>query len=236
MDATTLALIDGAFRWIHVVAGIIWIGHLYFFNFVNANFAGTLDADSKKKVVPQLMPRALFWFRWGAVATWLSGFIYFAWNIVLDQASAERGSHMVMGVWLVLWLAAWAILFGVLRPLTGALNKGIVVGVITAVVVTVAAAVLVTAAADGLPSNRTMSIGIGGGLGTIMLLNVWGIIWPAQKRIIAWTQESAAKGTAMPAEAASLARRAFLASRMNTWLSLPMVFFMGAAFHFPIFG
>ncbi len=223
-------------RWIHIVAGITWIGILYFFNLVNVNFMKSLDGATKTKVVPELMPRALFWFRWGSVATWLSGFIYFSWNTVLDQASAQRGSHMALGVWLVLWVVAWAILFGVLQPLSGALNKGIVVGIITAVLVTVTAFLLVNLASDGLPSNRTMSIGIGGGLGTIMLLNVWGIIWPAQKRIIAWTTESGQKGTPMPPEAAKLARRAFLASRMNAWLSLPMLFFMGAAFHFPVFG
>jgi uncharacterized membrane protein len=66
-----------------------------------------------------------------------------------------------------------------------------------------------------------------------MLLNVWGIIWPAQKRIIAWTAANAADGTAIPAESATLARRAFLASRANTWLSLPMLFFMAAASHYP---
>src|SRR3954468_5289916 len=61
------------FRWLHVVAGIMWIGHLYFFNFVNSQVAKTYDADSKKKVVPELMPRALYWFRWGAMFTWITG-------------------------------------------------------------------------------------------------------------------------------------------------------------------
>ena len=61
-------------RWAHIVAGVIWIGHLYFFNFVNGPFAGTMDGETKKKVVPQLMPRALFWFRWGAAWTWGTGF------------------------------------------------------------------------------------------------------------------------------------------------------------------
>src|SRR5690349_20838379 len=63
------------FRWFHVVAGIMWIGHLYFFNFVNAQLAKTYDADTKKKVVPELMPRALFWFRWGAAVTWITGIL-----------------------------------------------------------------------------------------------------------------------------------------------------------------
>src|SRR6266702_1246321 len=65
------------FRWLHVVAGVMWIGHLWFFNFVNAHVAKSYDADSKKKVVPELMPRALYWFRWGAAYTWITGFLLF---------------------------------------------------------------------------------------------------------------------------------------------------------------
>src|SRR3972149_10162660 len=60
-------------RWLHVAAGIIWTVLLYFFNFVNAHVAKTYDADSKKKVVPELMPRALYFFRWGAAYTWITG-------------------------------------------------------------------------------------------------------------------------------------------------------------------
>src|SRR5947208_8277001 len=71
MEATDA--LQALWRWIHIVAGIMWIGLLYFFNFVNAAFAATLDADSRKKVVPQLMPRALYWFRWGAAWTWITG-------------------------------------------------------------------------------------------------------------------------------------------------------------------
>ena len=65
--------IQGFLRWIHIVAGIVWIGHLYFFNFVNAPFGGTIDGPTKQKVVPELMPRALYWFRWGAAWTWVTG-------------------------------------------------------------------------------------------------------------------------------------------------------------------
>src|ERR1700674_4760548 len=60
-------------RWGHVVVGIIWIGHLYFFNWVNGPFQGKMDGPTKKKVVPELMPRALYWFRWGAAWTWVTG-------------------------------------------------------------------------------------------------------------------------------------------------------------------
>ena len=68
-------LMNPIFKWLHIFAGIIWIGLLYFFNFVNAQFALTMDADSKKKVVPELMPRALYWFRYGAAWTWVTGII-----------------------------------------------------------------------------------------------------------------------------------------------------------------
>src|SRR4051812_3770279 len=66
---------DLVFRWTHVVAGVMWIGHLWFFNFVNAQLAKTYDAESKKKVLPELMPRALYFFRWGAAFTWITGFL-----------------------------------------------------------------------------------------------------------------------------------------------------------------
>ena len=74
LDGATLFLFG--LRWLHFIFGITWIGLLYFFNFVNGPFAKTMDAETKKKVVPQLMPRALWWFRWGAMITFLSGWTY----------------------------------------------------------------------------------------------------------------------------------------------------------------
>ena len=68
-------VIQAVSRWLHIIAGITWIGLLYFFNFINGHLAATYDADSKKKVVPELMPRALYWFRWGAAWTWFTGMI-----------------------------------------------------------------------------------------------------------------------------------------------------------------
>ena len=78
--------LEFVFRWIHVVAGIMWIGHLYFFNFVNAQVAKAYDPDSKKKILPELMPRALYWFRWGAMYTWISGFFLLAFNYYMVPA------------------------------------------------------------------------------------------------------------------------------------------------------
>src|SRR6059036_3402304 len=73
LDSTLQAI----FRWFHVIAGITWIGHLYFFNFVNGPLQGKLDGPTKKLVNPQLMPRALFWFRWGAMITFIMGLTLF---------------------------------------------------------------------------------------------------------------------------------------------------------------
>jgi uncharacterized membrane protein len=220
-------------RWAHFVAGITWIGMLYFFNLVNVNFMKALDAPTKKIVVPNLMPKALWYFRWGAVVTVLAGLGYYAMYILRpDVINANAGgaganTWVILLVWLLIGAATWAIFNYVLLP---NLNKdGKILAAATAGLVIAMSVALIwwldsqlTGARDHYASNKTLSIGIGGALGVIMLLNVWGIIWPAQKRIIAAT----AAGT--PPDAA-LARRAFLASRANAWLSLPMLFFMGTS-------
>ena len=91
------------FRWLHIFAGVMWIGLLYFFNFVNAPFAGTMDGDTKKKVVPELMPRALYWFRMGAAWTWFTGLILLYlvfWSGSLAMGSGDNMmSDGVVNVW-----------------------------------------------------------------------------------------------------------------------------------------
>lgn len=225
-DATSLFKI--LLRWLHFLAGITWIGLLYFFNLVNVNFMKALDAQTKGKVVPELMPPALWWFRWGAVVTVLVGFTYYAMYIVAaDARNAGMNTWGILGWFLLVWIVAFVIDYVLLLKV----DKGPVLAVLMAILVIAASWVII--ALLGAPSenpdrladtlsNKSLSIGIGGGIGIIMLLNVWGIIWPAQKRIIAGTKE----GTAVPPE---LARRAFLASRTNTWLSLPMLFFMATS-------
>src|SRR6266446_6407721 len=86
MDPNVSEWLNLVFRWIHVVAGVMWIGHLWFFNFVNAQVAKTYDADSKKKVLPELMPRALYWFRWGAMYTWITGLLLLGFNFSMGGA------------------------------------------------------------------------------------------------------------------------------------------------------
>ena len=88
-----------------------------------------------------------------------------------------------------------------------------VLGIIVASVIVAAAYIFLSLNQQGWESNRALSIGIGGGLGWFMMLNVWGVIWRMQKKIIRWTERDAAKGTAMPPEAAKVARLSLLCSR-----------------------
>ncbi len=148
------------FRWIHFFAGVTWIGILYYFNFVQTEFFKETDAAAKSSAISKLVPRALWWFRYGALFTFLSGLV------------------------LAYFLAS-------------AINFYLMIGML---------------------------------LGTIMFLNVWLVIWPAQKIVIASTDAVLAGGEANPDAAAALAR-AGLASRTNTLFSLPMLFFMGASAH-----
>jgi uncharacterized membrane protein len=227
-------------RWIHLVAGITWVGLLYFFNLVNTPFLKELDAQQRGVVVPKLMPRALWWFRWSSVVTVLVGFGY--WNHAVAEnaraaiAAGETASAgRVIGSFVLIWTLAFAVEMGVLMSPAEVLRKGPVLGIIMAVVIVAASYIFLSLNEQGWESNSVLAIGIGGGLGWFMMLNVWGIIWRMQKKIIRWTEESVAKGTAMPAEAAKVARLSFLCSRINFWLSFPMLFFMGAASHYMMF-
>ena len=158
-------------RWLHLVAGVMWIGLLYYFNFVQVPAMAEAGADSDgpgpAAIGKYVAPRALFWFRWAALATWLSGAYY-------------------------LWAAPY-------YSLQGAFTLGI-----------------------GLNNVQLTSIGLGAWLGTIMLLNVWGIIWPNQKKVLGLKP-------ATDEEKATAKRLAFLASRTNTALSIPMLLFMHAS-------
>jgi len=224
-------------RWIHFLAGITWIGLLYFFNLVNVPLQKELDAATKGKVIPALMPRALWWFRMAAIVTVLVGLAYWGSFIVgVDAKNGGASSGTVMLSFFAIWTVVWGILYAVLIPGKGVLDKGPVIGVIYAVVVIAAAWLFLSLNDHGWESNRLLSIGIGGGMGWVMMLNVWGVIWRIQKRLIAWTKDNAQNGTPIPEQAKRMARMAFLTSRANAYLSIPLLFFMGAASHYPMFG
>lgn len=224
-------------RWLHFVAGITWIGLLYFFNLVNVPVQKALDAETKKKVNPDLLGRALWWFRWGAVVTVLAGLMYYAMVILkadVTNAKALGGKDIniwyVLVIWMLYPIVLFAIEFLLIKKVPALTKDGRVFAIVIFVLVALFTYGMVSfftsafGTASGVyASNKTYSIGIGGAYGILMMLNVWGIIWPNNKRIIAAT---AGTGPAAPPE---LARQAFLASRTNAWLSLPMLLFMGTS-------
>lgn len=224
------------FRWIHFLAGITWIGLLYFFNLVNVPFMKEIDAATKTKVVPALMPQALWWFRMSAVVTVLAGLLYFGNIVASDARNGGASSGAVFGSFFGIWTITWALMYAILIPGKGLLDKWPVLAVLDIVLVGAATWLFLSLNSHGWESNRLLSIGIGGGIGWMMMLNVWGVIWRIQKRIIQWTKESAVNGTPMPEKSKRMTRMAFVASRTNAFLSLPLLFFMGAASHYPMFG
>ena len=215
-------------RWFHILMGITWIGLLYFFNLVNVPFMKQVDAGMKPKVFQYLTLPALQWFRWSALWTVFFGFWYWSQMYVGPDAHNGGGSALgTIGLFLLIWIGSWGILYFVISKAP----SGYVLGAVVAVVVIAAGWLFVTFTPVGGDDNHVLSIGIGGGMGFIMLFNVWGIIWPNQKKIITGTLA----GTP-PANAAALARQAFLASRTNFFLSVPMLFFMAASYHYVLFG
>jgi uncharacterized membrane protein len=225
-----------AWRWLHFLAGITWIGLLYFFNLVNVPLMKELDGTTKGKVFPPLMLRALWWFRMAAVVTVLAGLAYWGSVVAADARNADTNLSMIMASFFGIWTVVWAILYACLIPGKGALDKGPVLAVIYAAVVLGAAYLFLSLNDHGWESNRALAIGIGGGIGWVMMLNVWGVIWRIQKRMIQWTKDNAENGTPMPEKSKRMARMAFLCSRANAFLSIPLLFFMGAASHYPMFG
>ncbi|HEY6248589.1 MAG TPA: urate hydroxylase PuuD [Candidatus Angelobacter sp.] len=223
-------------RWIHFSAGITWVGLLYFFILVNTAFLKEVDAPTRVKIVPLLMSRALWWFRWAAVVTVFAGIWYWMMIVSADAHNAETNGGKAIGTFFAIWTLVFVVEMGVLMSPAEFLKKGPLFSVVMGAAVIAGGWGYLALNSHGWESNRLLAIGIGGGLGWFMLLNVWGIIWRIQKRLIVWTRENAAKGTPIPSEAAQLSRIALLTSRTNFVLSFPMLLFMGIASHYPIFG
>jgi uncharacterized membrane protein len=247
----SLAMLDGLFhppnaseiahiivRWLHFVGGITWIGLLYFFNLINVPLQKGLDADTKKKVNPVLLLPALWYFRWGAVITVLAGLTYYAMFILgsdVNNANLVPGVHFNVWILLITWLTYSIVLFIVefliIKKVPALIKDGRVFAIVMFILVAIVTfgllrffPAMMSAGGTNYASNKTLSIGIGGAYGILMLLNVWGIIWPANKRIIGALQGG-------PPAAPELARQAFIASRTNAWLSLPMLLFMATSSH-----
>lgn len=156
------------FRWLHIISGVMWIGLLWYFNFVQTPGMPKIPAEQKPAITKVIAPSALFWFRWGAMSTIVTGIILAWMNGYLWQAyTLDLISH-----------TGW----------------------------------------------QTKVIGLGMWMGTIMWFNVWFIIWPNQKKILGMVPaDDAAKAAA--------GKVAGMASRINTLLSIPLLFCMAAASH-----
>ena len=152
------------FRWLHIGSGIMWIGHLWYFNFTQTPTVPKIPAELRPAIVRYILPEALFWFRWGAMFTLIFGLIL---------------AHM-----------------------NGYLINAIKLGI-----------------GDG--NAKFTAIGVGMWLGLIMWFNVWFIIWPNQKKVLGLVPSA-------PEEKAAAGRMAGMASRINTMLSIPMLFCMVA--------
>lgn len=161
-------------RWVHFFAGVAWIGHLYYFNFVQGAFFAEIEAPVKNVAFSKLVPKALWWFRYGALWTFISGL-----GMLAISGAELKGDFFLTPYGLYIW--------------PGAL------------------------------------------MGTLMFLNVWLIIWPNQKILIANANTVIGGGAANP-EAAKAAPKAALASRTNVLFSIPLLFFMGASRHLSIGG
>jgi uncharacterized membrane protein len=162
MIAPDMAWSTFAMRWLHVLSGVMWIGLLWYFNFVQTPSMPKIPDEQKPAVSKVIAPTALFWFRWSALATVVTGLLLATMNgYILRALSLQAGTH---------------------------------------------------------------AIGIGMWLGLVMAFNVWFIIWPNQKKALGIV-------TVSPEEKAAAARKAGLTSRLNTMLSIPMLYCMVAQGH-----
>ena len=204
-------------RWIHILAGILWIGLLYFFNFVNGPFRGTMDGETKKKVIPELAPRALYWFRWGAAYTWITGILLLGIVYIMGNAALDNGVSWNMWNGLLLFLILpMPYIYDFLSKSALGKNPKVFAGICFVLVCVLVYVAQLPCVGLG---YRGYMIFVGGMFGTIMAFNVWFRIWRNQKLIITGIK------TGVPADA-SVVALAGLRSKHNVYMSVPLVWTM----------
>jgi uncharacterized membrane protein len=222
-------------RWLHFIFGIIWIGLLYFFNLALIPAMKQCDPKLRVRIYPELMPRAMSWFRYSALVTVLVGLRYFQIYLTSDAKIAGNPSlaGKWLGWWLLVWVVAYVFIYALQLPAKGILDNTVVRVFGISLVVIAASWLVLTLNGGPAVSNAHLAISVGGGLGFVMLLNTWGVVWRIQKRLIAFARASAEQDTPMPPATERLMRWNYLTARTSFWLSFPMLFFMAAASHYP---
>ena len=220
-----LALLNPVVKWLHIIAGITWIGLLYFFNFINGHVAAKMDSDTKKQVVPELMPRTLFWFRWGAAWTWITGIvllyvIFWAGSLSIGESVGNNmfDADTEVTMWAhIMLLVTFLAVFVYDFLYKSALAKNVrLVTIISLLLIFGVEYLMIHCGQFG---YRAFNIHIGAMFGTMMAFNVWFRIWPAQKKIIAAIRD----GEAPDGDLVALAG---LRSKHNTYLSVPLIWTM----------
>ncbi len=217
-----MEFITPIFKWIHIIAGVLWIGLLYFFNWINGHVAATMDGDTKKKVVPELMPRALYFFRWGAAWTWVTGMVLLLlvyWMQMNDSMFreleiGEEASKFKHAAYLIPFI----MVFVYDAFYKSSLAKNTRVATITSFM-GIAGVLCLLICVSEMTSYRAYNIHLGTMFGSMMAFNVWYRIWPAQQQIITAIKNGDAPN---PADAGM----AGLRSKHNTYMSVPLIWTM----------
>ncbi|MFQ6677100.1 MAG: urate hydroxylase PuuD [Fidelibacterota bacterium] len=212
-----MELIHPIFKWLHILAGIIWVGLLYWFNLINLPFTATIDGETKQKITPELFPRVLYWFRWGAAWTWFTGFfllliVFYHGGLTFNDPDTQWSiSSFVMIAVTFLGVFIYDALYK-----SGITSNVRLVTIISFILIGVVV-LLMKEWSDF--SYRSFNIHLGALFGTIMAFNVWFRIWPAQQIIIPAVKKGESFDT-------NLLAMAGIRSKHNTYLSVPLIWTM----------
>lgn len=240
MNAEISTWLDAILRWVHVFAGIMWVGTTYFFTWLDGRFneleknvsakgepvwmvhSGGFYRVEKQKA-PHPLPKNLHWFRWEAALTWLSGFllfgmVYYMGGLMINTEESRLSLRAAIALSLGLLIVGWLIYDLVLgklfkKEIVGATISFLLIGILNWFLAHVF-------------SGRAAYLQLGAMFGTIMVANVWMRILPAQRRMVGALKEEKTPNQ-------DEARRAKNASKHNTFLAVPTVFIM-ISNHFPL--